>query len=192
MQFPKCDSAVLGLSNLFAVGQFIFIFLVIGVYQMCLGPYKNDPNLTTAPRHDFLKTSSLICFGIYSTILSSLLYVLNDFGGKLLNFGKWENLYMNPTDPDDLLKLNLIISSLIISGFLSLVLFRLRNKWRCCEKVLEKAEPGQVRMSVSNAFLIFFNIQLKCMHCGREFSYKSSRIDHIRSKPECQVIQQNI
>lgn len=106
---------------------------------MCLGPYKNDSDLATIPRDDFLIKSSLITFGIYSTILSLLFFVLNNF-----SLEKWIFFYLCPFNPDERIVLNCIVSSLLLSGTLSMILFRVRAWCRCCEKIVEKADSGQV------------------------------------------------
>ena len=110
---------------------------------MCLGPYKNDPDRTTHPRQDFILFSLLVSFGIYSTLLSILLCVFNDLITH--NFSNdWEYFYLNPLNPGDLKTLNCIILSLLTSGASSMILFRFRSYFWCFEKIVEKAEPGQV------------------------------------------------
>ena len=113
------------------------------MFQMCLGPYKNDSDLATIPREDFLIKSSLITFAIYSTILSLLFSVLNNFS-DFVSLEKWNFFYLCPFNPDDRIVLNCIVSSLLLSGTLSMILFRVRTWCRCCEKIVEKADSGQV------------------------------------------------
>ena len=111
--------------------------------QMCLGPFKNDSNLATVPRDDFLIKSSLLTYGIYSTMLSILLCVFNNLSGHV-SWEKWEFLYLSPFNEDDRVKLNFIIGSLVLSGAMSMMLFKIRTWCRCCEKIVEQADSGQV------------------------------------------------
>ena len=88
--------------------------------------------------------SSLIIFGIYSTILSALLCVFNNLSGQV-SWEKWEFLLLNPFNEDERFILNCILVSLILSGAMSMILFKARTWCRCCEKIVEKAYPGQVK-----------------------------------------------
>ena len=111
--------------------------------QMCLGPYNNDTDLATVPRDDFLMKSSLVSFGIYTTMLSSLFCVFNNLSGHV-SWEKWEFLYLSPLNEEDKVVLNCIIVSLVLSGAMSMILFKVRTWCRCCEKIVEQADSGQV------------------------------------------------
>ena len=92
---------------------------------MCLGPHDaKSESLFSIQK--FMTISSFLCFGIYTSVLTILLYAFNDANANI-HFEKWEGLYMNPKDPDDLFKLNLMISSLIVSGFMSTVLLQRKH-----------------------------------------------------------------
>ena len=83
---------------------------------MCMGPYdgredNEDEHLESIKK--FICQTSYACCGVYFPILGTLLYLFNT---QTYTEDNWDNLYLNPGNPEDLKTLNILIASLIIAG----------------------------------------------------------------------------
>ena len=90
-------------------------------------------------RKKFHILSSMVCFGVYSTLLATLLGVFNT---QTYTEEKWENVYLNPSIPGHLMKLNFLTLSLIVSGIFSIIGYWIVFRFRSCVKIVEKVNIG--------------------------------------------------
>ena len=90
---------------------------------MCSGPVKDDDDLES-----FIFQSSVACTGVYTILLSTMCRIFNT---NPYTEAKWEHFYLKPSDPEELATLNVLIASLIITGIISTVGYKMRTCFSC-------------------------------------------------------------
>ena len=99
---------------------------------MCSAPGKvNDDE------ESFIFQTSLACTGVYTILLSTMLLIFNT---NLYTEAKWEQFYLNPSDPEELATLNVLIASLIITGIISTAGYKIRTRFSCFRELEDRVK----------------------------------------------------
>ena len=98
---------------------------------MCISPTVDD----VKRRKSFYVLSSSVCLGVYSTLLITLLCVVNT---QAYTEEHWQNFYLNPSIPEELEKLNYLVVSLIVVGAVSTGRYRMISCVKTCTDVVKK------------------------------------------------------
>ena len=98
---------------------------------MCISPTVDD----VKRRKSFYVLSSSVCLGVYSTLLITLLCVVNT---QAYTEEHWQNFYLNPSIPEELEKLNYLVVSLIVVGAVSTGRYRMISCVKTCKDVVKK------------------------------------------------------
>ena len=103
---------------------------------MCITPSVD--NVETRKSFHFLSSSA--CCLVYSTLLVTLLCVVNT---QVYTEEHWQSFYLNPSIPEELEKLNYLIVSLIVAGAVSIIGYRIISSVKVCEDVVEKMHDDE-------------------------------------------------
>ena len=109
---------------------------------MCSGPAKDDAVKS------LIFQSSVASSGVYTILLSTMLLIFN---ANLYTEAKWEYFYLNPTDPGELATLNALIASLIITGVISAVGYKIRAGLSCYRELEDRVKTENVSETLNES-----------------------------------------
>ena len=145
---------LLSLSSLMRVGREMrfsfadtFILSVTNLTVVCIGPSKSER--TKDSRYRFLLVSMIINFVILQTSLGLLLYFFNTGTPSFLD--SWGGRLLDPTNGEDLQRLNLIITTLNFSGVCNICLI-LAAKY---SRLNSDRSAGQILKALETEYLEF-------------------------------------
>ena len=127
-----------------------FILSVTNLTVVCIGPSKSER--TSDSRYRFLLVSMMINFVILQTCLGLLLYFFNT--GRPTFLDSWNELLLNPANVEELQKLNMIVSSLNLSGVSNISLI-LATKY---SRLNSDRSAGQILKSMESEYLEFMTL----------------------------------